>query len=81
MHHSLDIVEGGDSTPDPRAGNRPNPADRPAIGVYFRCANLYQRVYKGHNDQYLARCARCGKTIRFVVGRGGDPRRQFEVSC
>ncbi|HYE62903.1 MAG TPA: hypothetical protein VD997_12980 [Phycisphaerales bacterium] len=48
----------------------------------FRCANAYLRVYRSADGQrYLARCPKCGKDVRFVVGPGGTEQRQFEVSC
>lgn len=55
---------------------------RPSIGVYFRCANAYCRVYRNpQGTAYLARCPRCAKTKTFRVGRGGSPQRQFVISC
>lgn len=71
----------------PAAGRAPGgPAavgpSRPFIGVLFRCAASYQRVYRDRTGtRYLARCPRCGKTVRFVVGEGGTNERFFEVEC
>ncbi len=55
---------------------------RPSIGVYFRCANAYVRVFRSADaSHYLARCPNCGRTIRFRVGPNGTNQRLFEVTC
>lgn len=55
---------------------------RPWISVMFDCANAYQRVFRNADGSaYIARCPKCAKDIRFVVGSGGTPQRQFHVSC
>lgn len=55
---------------------------RPWLRVYFRCAGQYQRVLRNaRGDLYVARCAKCGRSVRFAVGQGGTERRFFEVSC
>lgn len=75
MTPRLDIIE-GDQQP-PAAGGA-----RPFLQVYFRCANFYQRVYRNAaGTHYVARCPRCGKTVRFQVGPGGTAKRRFEVHC
>lgn len=52
------------------------------LGVHFTCAGRYVRVgRRADGTGYLARCPRCGKTLRFRVGPGGTDRRFFEVSC
>lgn len=55
---------------------------RPALRVYFRCANQYVLALR-HRDGsgYLARCPSCGKCMRFAVGADGTSRRFFELSC
>ncbi len=55
---------------------------RPAIGVYFECANQYVRVYRdAAGSAYLARCPRCAKTMSFRVAPGGSSQRMFRASC
>lgn len=55
---------------------------RPWLGLYFRCARVYTRAYRDQGGQeYLGRCPRCGKCVRFAVGTGGTSERRFEVSC
>lgn len=72
----LDITD----VPDPEPG--PGPSGRPSIQVWFECAGLYQRVFRAiTGDCYLARCAKCGKTMRFEVGQGGTSQRTFRVRC
>ncbi|MFO0832857.1 MAG: hypothetical protein U0637_13575 [Phycisphaerales bacterium] len=67
----------------------PEAADRSADGrpflmVTFRCrvGVVYQRVYRSADGQrYVARCPRCGRSVRFVVGQGGTGARAFVVEC
>lgn len=55
---------------------------RPSLAVYFACANAYTRVLRNPDGQaYVARCPKCGKSMRFVVGQGGTAQRTFQVSC
>lgn len=77
-------------TPDgdafiPEGADPPAPAatpSRPAIGVYFECANQYVRVYRdAGGSTYLARCPRCAKTMSFRVAPGGSTQRMFRASC
>lgn len=50
--------------------------------VWFKCAGAYQKVFRSMDaTQYSARCPKCGKTMQFAVGSGGENRRMFEVSC
>jgi PHP family Zn ribbon phosphoesterase len=71
---SLDIVEG-----EALASAR---GDRPWLGVYFRCAARYVKVFRTRDATgYLARCPACGRTTTFKVGTGGTNQRFFEVSC
>lgn len=59
-----------------------SPVGRPWLQVYFSCANAYQRVYRNVNGSgYLARCPKCGQSVRFRIGQGGTKQRFFEVSC
>ncbi|MEX2218694.1 MAG: hypothetical protein WD749_08030 [Phycisphaerales bacterium] len=55
---------------------------RPWLGVRFRCAGAYLRVYRAADGkEYRATCPRCARCIRFAVGEGGTDERFFEVSC
>lgn len=55
---------------------------RPFIQVWFRCSRRYVRCFRNaRGTGYLARCPKCGRTVRFHVGPGGTTRRVFEVSC
>lgn len=77
---SLDIVagEGGSASSDAPWGGSP----RPFLMVTFTCANAYQRVYRSRDGtHYMARCPKCAKPMRFVVGEGGSSQRVFQVSC
>lgn len=73
----LDVTEGlGDAL------SRGRDAGRPWIQVWFACAGVYQRVFRSvDGSRYVARCAKCGKTMNFRVGEGGTNRRLFEVRC
>lgn len=74
----LDFTEGQ----PPPSGPQSTQSARPYLQVYFRCANLYTRVYRNaQGDKYIARCPRCGGTMSFAVGPGGTSRRSFEVGC
>ena len=53
-------------------------AGRPWLSVRFDCCGAYQRVYLHRDgDRYEGRCPRCLRTVRFKVGPGGSPQRQF----
>ena len=61
---------------------QPTAAARPFLQVYFVCANAYQRVFRAADQsQYLARCPKCGKQMRFQVGPDGTNQRTFQVTC
>ncbi|MBX3361416.1 MAG: hypothetical protein KF912_09640 [Phycisphaeraceae bacterium] len=71
------FVPEGATPPEP-----PSTPARPAIGVYFECANQYVRVYRNATgSEYLARCPKCAKTMSFLVAPGGTARRMFAASC
>lgn len=76
----LDIIEGGGL---PRTeGPMHARAGRPWIQVWYACAGRYQRVFRAiDGTAYVARCPKCGKTMRFAVGSGGTNQRLFTVSC
>jgi hypothetical protein len=76
----------------PREGDRferegePPPLEglvgRPWLGVRFRCAGAYLRVFRAADGtEYRATCPRCARCVRFAVGEGGTNQRFFEVSC
>lgn len=76
----LDIVEGA----TPPLDGRPisSMVGRPWIQVWYACAGRYQRVFRAiDGTAYVARCPKCGKTMRFAVGSGGTNQRTFTVSC
>jgi hypothetical protein len=55
---------------------------RPWLGVRFSCSGAYQRVFRAPDStSYLARCPRCGRSVRFQVGEGGTSHRFFDVKC
>lgn len=59
-----------------------SPGSRPWLGVRFRCAGAYLRVFRtADGSEYRATCPRCARCVRFAVGNGGTDQRFFEVSC
>lgn len=84
--YSLDIQE-----PDPRrpggstggsGTNQPLSGTRPALQVYFKCANAYLKVLRSADGSgYTARCPKCGIVKNFVVGTGGIDQRTFVLTC
>lgn len=55
---------------------------RPWLGVWYRCANAYVKVYRSADGtSYTARCPKCGEATRFRVGEGGTSTRFFEIRC
>jgi hypothetical protein len=55
---------------------------RPALQVYFKCANAYQHVLRSADGSgYSARCPKCGHVKQFVVGEGGVEQRTFVLTC
>lgn len=89
MRVPLDIIAGDDAfgRQGPRQPGAAGPEGRDATGrpflmVWFKCAGAYQKVFRSVDaTQYAARCPKCGKTMQFAVGSGGENRRMFEVSC
>jgi len=81
----LDIVAGDDAFRRGKPGESAEGRDatgRPFLMVWFKCAGAYQKVFRSLDaTQYAARCPKCGKTMQFAVGSGGENRRMFEVSC
>ncbi len=72
--YKLDIS--GTETPESLAPAGP----RPFLQVNFACCGAYQRIYRSRDGQsYQGRCPRCGKPVKFVVGKGGTDARAFIV--
>lgn len=68
----LDLVENVDAAQ----------ASRPWLGIWYKCANKYVKVYRSPDGQtYTARCPKCGEATRFRVGEGGVSTRFFEIQC
>jgi hypothetical protein len=54
---------------------------RPYLRVLFECCSIYQRIYRDPSGKsYTARCPRCLKPVRFLVGENGTACRDFAVS-
>lgn len=73
----LDLV----SLPD-HESTRPSsqPADRPYVGVLFRCCSCYGRAYLDRQHGYfLAHCPRCATPIRVHLSDQGSTSRFFEI--
>lgn len=57
-------------------------AARPWLGIWYKCANKYVKVFRSPDGQtYTARCPKCGEATRFRVGEGGVSTRFFEIQC
>ncbi len=61
---------------------KPNPKERPFLGVHLGCCNVYSRLYlNAANTAYVGFCPRCAKQVRAeVVEEGGSTNRFFEAS-
>lgn len=51
---------------------------RPFLGVFFRCCQVYQRIYR-HPDgtRYAGFCPRCTRPLEVKVGAEGSSQRLF----
>jgi phage FluMu protein Com len=84
--HSLDIQEPDPRQPGGTTGSRgtgqSGDGARPALQVYFKCANAYLKVLRSADGSgYTARCPRCGIVKNFIVGSGGIDQRTFVLTC
>lgn len=62
------------------ANEHPGYVNRPFLRVYFECCAVYQRLYRDRGGRtYSGRCPRCLRPIRFRIGPGGTPARDFTV--
>jgi hypothetical protein len=50
------------------------------LGIYFRCCNLYRRIYKNKTGTaYEGRCPLCGAQAVVPIGSHGTTGRFFEA--
>ncbi len=55
-----------------------NPELRKFLSVYWKCCNVYSRIYKNAEaTAYEGACPRCRSPVRAPVGEGGTTRRMF----
>ena len=55
-------------------------AQRPFVGVRFRCCGAYARLHKNKpGTAYVGHCPRCLRPVRLAIGPGGTDGRFFEV--
>ena len=53
-------------------------AQRPFLGIHFRCCGVYGRIYRSPDrPAYEGRCPRCGRRVQVPVGPRGTRRRFF----
>ena len=51
-------------------------AQRPYLGVHYRCCNLYARAYlDATREAFVGTCPKCGRSIRMRVSPGGSSER------
>jgi len=51
---------------------------RKYIGMYFKCCNVYTRIYKSRlGDRYVGFCPKCGAKVQLMIGAGGVNDRFF----
>lgn len=73
---STDLVDDGPAH-DNVASIRGN---RPWIGILFECCGAYARVTRPPRRlEYVARCPKCGASVKVKVGPEGVPQRLFRA--
>lgn len=73
-----DSVEIGNREASSGASQPDRPQGRPWLGVFFRCCQVYARLYRNAaGTAYSGRCPRCGSEVSARVGPGGTSRRMF----
>ncbi|MGR3301066.1 MAG: hypothetical protein ACUZ8I_01040 [Candidatus Scalindua sp.] len=70
----MDIVADGSTV----AVNRQK--ERKFLGIYFKCCNIYGRIYNYSGKQYEGKCPRCLRSLTVRVGKGGVSNRFFTAS-
>jgi hypothetical protein len=64
----------------PPVSSEPPAQARPWLSVLFNCCGVYQRVYRhATRDEYVGRCPKCTRAVKFVVGDEGTTSRSFVV--
>lgn len=53
---------------------------RKFLGIYFKCCNIYGRIYNYTGKQYEGKCPRCLGRLTVRVGKGGVSNRFFTAS-
>lgn len=53
---------------------------RKFLGIYFKCCNIYGRIYNYSGKQYEGKCPRCLGRLTIRVGNGGVSNRFFTAS-
>ena len=49
---------------------------RAYLGVYFKCCNVYARIYLTRDKTAFAgHCPKCARPVRIAVGTGGSKER------
>jgi len=53
-------------------------APRPSINMYWKCCNVYSRVYLNRAETYFAgNCPRCAAPVRVKAVRGSGSKSRF----
>lgn len=55
------------------AQNNAQAKRRQALGIHFRCCNVYGYIYKTHKgDAYAGWCPKCAKPLRVKISQTGE---------